>query len=528
MSLQASGVLSASDAANAAYSVLQNFAPWRPPRGDPPHQLAFFDRLAALVTDEPAVLWACGDNAAGQTGIRPPSKVPVLALTRVEGVPLALHAAAGATHSLLVGADGHLYAAGADFIDGRLGLGSASEGTSPSYSGASAQQHVSSQSQMQQLIYELQQQQAGIASTQQNEQQSAPYNDAIAQISPNQATFTHEVIHVQQTAGPQELANDYSDLPPQIQLLQLQRKPIPYRKFTKVPLGGHVPVACAAGNKHSIVLTSTGVVLVAGDNSRGQLGFADRRDRAKFCPALLPREARRIVQVAAGSAHSVLLSENGAVYACGENRNAQLGLGSFVGSSLARFVEISLPELACYISAGDEHTLIIGASRRVAYGAGLNCTGQLGTGDRLDRVSFCALDCKLGTKDDIVSCPTGEDELIESASAGGSHSLLLTSWGRLFAAGECFVQGGASRRRSSFSPITGNVICASAGWSHSVAVRSSPSRLAVAGENRHGSLGTGDVVSRGRFWTSAIPSSPLLVAAGRGHTLVLAKTLSCE
>lgn len=514
-SLQALGLLSASEAASAARALLQTYSSWRPPAGDTPHQLAFLQRLAVHVSPEPAELWACGDNSAGQTGVRIPSDNPVLNLTRVRGVPLALHVAAGATHSLLVGSDGNLYAAGADFNDGRLGLGLQFELFSAETGDvlSSHQTYSSGAAQHLPLANEYQAQSSDTVAAQSHAAQNAPAHNEVDINESNAATTSNAALPVQQE-------NAFTEQP----ILLQQRKRVPYRRFTRVPLDGHVPVACAAGSKHSVVLTSTGIVLVAGDNSRGQLGFPDRRDRFRFCEALLPREARRIVQIAAGSAHTLILSETGAVYACGENRNAQLGLGPFAPSSISRFVEIYLPEGACYISAGDEHSLLVGSSRRTAYGTGLNCTGQLGTSDRLDRVNFCALDCNLGKKGQTFGgVARREDEFICSASAGGSHSLLLTTWGRLLATGECFMHEGESRRRSSFRAVAEGVSYASAGWSHSIAVRRSPRCLAVVGDNTLGPLGMGDVHSRDRFSTAALAHPPVLVAAGRGHTLVLAQ-----
>jgi alpha-tubulin suppressor-like RCC1 family protein len=502
-------------------------------------------------------LWACGANAAGQTGILPSALAPIVALTPVPRLPPVVHAAAGMAHSLLVAADGTLYSAGANFNDGRLGLGNEETNPPPC---RHQEQHC------QEYLH----------------RRISGSLDAGWELSDNRSrdqVQTHNRAHVRGHLQANDRVHDFNsssedtyadidgsargamdidensaghnsnhelqgvevlDQHEDSNALLLRTPSLP---FTRVPLARrHVIAQCAAGGKHSLALTIAGVVLAAGDNSRGQLGFADRVDRATFAPPPLPRGAGRVVQIAAGAAHSVLLTEFGKVYVCGENRNAQLGLGMSAGLSRASFVEVSpIPDLSCHVAAGEEHTLILSSSRRTLYGAGLNCAGQLGDGGTRDRASFVQLLCNLRDNLDIAQVSTSRTdgvsieqtgclstdalicapELILGMSAGGSHSLLVTSCGRLLVAGECFFRHGEFRPKNEFSPVATGVSEAAAGWSHSVVITGSACLIAVVGDNPYVDPGTDTTIARGRFAALHAPGIPLFVAAGGAHTLVL-------
>lgn len=67
--------------------------------------------------------------------------------------------------------------------------------------------------------------------------------------------------------------------------------------------------------------------LAFGRNPSGQLGLSD----VKICekPTLVPGlEKFNIVQTACGRHHSLFLTDTGTVYACGENKSGQCGIGN--------------------------------------------------------------------------------------------------------------------------------------------------------------------------------------------------------
>lgn len=91
--------------------------------------------------------------------------------------------------------------------------------------------------------------------------------------------------------------------------------------------GGRVQVV-AAGGRHSAVILSSQQCLLAGCNEHGQLG-QNPLDLTGSCAfAALPGTWRT---VALGDCHSVLLSREGVVYACGRSDMGQLGAGEVGG-----------------------------------------------------------------------------------------------------------------------------------------------------------------------------------------------------
>lgn len=64
-----------------------------------------------------------------------------------------------------------------------------------------------------------------------------------------------------------------------------------------------------------------------GRNQSGQCGQEELR--TFHTPQLIAGLSHlNIVQAAAGAKHSLFLTDEGAVYACGENKNGQLGIGT--------------------------------------------------------------------------------------------------------------------------------------------------------------------------------------------------------
>jgi hypothetical protein len=86
----------------------------------------------------------------------------------------------------------------------------------------------------------------------------------------------------------------------------------------------------AAGGSHSLCVTKDGAVFSWGCGADGRLGHGSHSDE------MLPRQVRamasetlRVSAVAAGYAHSILLTELGAAFTCGDNKWGQLGLAEY-------------------------------------------------------------------------------------------------------------------------------------------------------------------------------------------------------
>ena len=82
--------------------------------------------------------------------------------------------------------------------------------------------------------------------------------------------------------------------------------------------------AIAAGSRHSMVLKEDGSVWATGYNRYGQLG--DYTTNTAYF--LLPVLPGGVETIAAGGFHSMVLNEDGSVWATGSNKYGQSGIGS--------------------------------------------------------------------------------------------------------------------------------------------------------------------------------------------------------
>ena len=111
-----------------------------------------------------------------------------------------------------------------------------------------------------------------------------------------------------------------------------------------------------------MALADNGDVWVWGANHHGQCGLGGSASQHIYVPTLLstlpPR--LRVVQLAAGEAHSVLISEDGRVWTWGANNLGQLGTGEASTTAVMepRWVHLLNGTVAVHAAAGKNHTFI--------------------------------------------------------------------------------------------------------------------------------------------------------------------------
>ena len=205
----------------------------------------------------------------------------------------------------------------------------------------------------------------------------------------------------------------------------------------------------AAGDDFTAALSEVGRVYTWGSGRKGQLGNGIFRNCAY--PQLVEGVKRKVAQIACGSHSTCCVGDPGTVYAWGIE--AMLGQGkAFVGHGdqatplVVPIIRHGAPtgenysQRICQVSCGRSHTLALSQLGQL-YAWGRNSFGQLGVGDREDRLkpALCAM----------------SESTVPSAS-----------------------------------PIS----AVSCGARHSMAC--SPTRLLVWGANKFGQLGLGDVEDR--------------------------------
>ncbi|ROT62143.1 hypothetical protein C7M84_020022 [Penaeus vannamei] len=131
---------------------------------------------------------------------------------------------------------------------------------------------------------------------------------------------------------------------------------------------------CSAA--HSIILTEEGKVMALGRNEKGQLGVGDTENRSGVV-AMDTMSEFTVVSAAVGRNHTLLLTDRGSVFACGDNKSGQCGTGTTTAvihtPCRIDFKESKVQKVAC----GAEFSMIVDR-KGYLYSFGLPEYGQLG------------------------------------------------------------------------------------------------------------------------------------------------------
>eukprot|EP00124_Ichthyophonus_hoferi_P001952 Ihof_evm5s118 gene=Ihof_evmTU5s118 len=131
------------------------------------------------------------------------------------------------------------------------------------------------------------------------------------------------------------------------------------------------------GWAHSLAITANHQLLSWGCNQYGQLGRSvTSSDQFSTEPqsVTIPGDLK-VIKICAGMRHSVALTSNGSVFTWGVNRHGQLGLGESVKLSHTPTLVPGLEERIVDIATGQQHTVLLTATG-VLYTFGNNKFGQ--------------------------------------------------------------------------------------------------------------------------------------------------------
>ncbi|XP_068272668.1 probable E3 ubiquitin-protein ligase HERC4 [Nyctibius grandis] len=142
----------------------------------------------------------------------------------------------------------------------------------------------------------------------------------------------------------------------------------------------------AAGGAHSFVLTLSGAIFGWGRNKFGQLGLNDDNDR--YVPTLLKSlRTQKVVHICCGEDHTAALTKEGGVFTFGAGGYGQLGHNSTSHEINPRKVFELMGSVVTQITCGRQHTSAFVPSSGRIYSFGLGGNGQLGTGTTSNRKS---------------------------------------------------------------------------------------------------------------------------------------------
>jgi alpha-tubulin suppressor-like RCC1 family protein len=183
----------------------------------------------------------------------------------------------------------------------------------------------------------------------------------------------------------------------------------------------------AAGGAHSCVITSIGAVYCWGDNAHGQLGDGDAPDGSAVAVETTGTGALTgiAVQVDAGAAHTCAIDTGGLAYCWGDNGAGQLGDGAGPDQHTPVRVDALADRTLVEITTGAHHSCAID-DQGSAWCWGDNAHGQLGvpgpTGGTAVPIRVSTL---TGLTDPVVDIAAGGDTTCAATATGGAFC-----WGR--------------------------------------------------------------------------------------------------
>ncbi|XP_078498932.1 protein RCC2 [Lissotriton helveticus] len=195
---------------------------------------------------------------------------------------------------------------------------------------------------------------------------------------------------------------------------------------------------------HSLLITTEGKLWSWGRNEKGQLGHGDlqRLDAPKLIESM---SAEVMVSAACGRNHTLALTESGTVYAFGENKMGQLGIGNQTNAVASPTQILYNGQPISKVACGAEFSMLVDCKGNL-YSFGCPEYGQLGhntDGKFIARANRIEYDCEQiprrvpifieKTRDgQVLPVP---NVVVRDAACGTNHALVLDSQKRVFSWG---------------------------------------------------------------------------------------------
>uniref|UniRef100_B4N542 GK20388 n=1 Tax=Drosophila willistoni TaxID=7260 RepID=B4N542_DROWI len=178
----------------------------------------------------------------------------------------------------------------------------------------------------------------------------------------------------------------------------------------------------ACGHRHTLFLTANGKVYACGNNDQAQLGHNLPTKRPLLIPEL---QNYVVVAIACGSRHSMALTEWGQVLSWGDNDCGQLGQSTDQSIiELPKIIRSLVSKHVVQIACGNNHSLALTSCGEL-YSWGSNIYGQLGVKPPQE-LSHCNYPLRLTT---LLGIP------LATIACGGNHSFLISKSSAVFGFG---------------------------------------------------------------------------------------------
>jgi hypothetical protein len=253
-------------------------------------------------------------------------------------------------------------------------------------------------------------------------------------------------------------------------------------------------VKIAAGGYHDLLLDDKAILRARGTNNSGQLGVQTVFGWLSWTTMMTD-----VQSMDAGDSFSLVLKTDGTLWSCGSNQNGQLG----DGTTTTRYDPVKILSDVQSIAAGANHSLFLKTDGTL-WACGSNQYGQLGDGSTTDRL-----------------LPVLVMTDVFRMSAGGSHSLILKTDGTLWTCGaNMFGQLGDGTKENRLFPVKvlTEVRNMDAGVAHSLILKTDGT-LWACGLNFAGQLG--DNTTENRLTPVRVMTDVEEAAAGQYHSVIL-------
>mmetsp|Transcript_62319 Transcript_62319/g.124882 ORF Transcript_62319/g.124882 Transcript_62319/m.124882 type:complete len:532 (+) Transcript_62319:120-1715(+) len=255
--------------------------------------------------------------------------------------------------------------------------------------------------------------------------------------------------------------------------------------------GGKIATMISCGGNHTVIVTEDGCIFACGKNEFGQLGLGVKSiDKTAFQPVASLPGGMIVRQIICGDLYTVVLTQDGSIFSCGDNGWGQLGLGDDEGPSSFQILP-PLPggKVAKQISCGSAHTMVVAYDGSV-FGCGCNESGELGLGHTDHQATMHVLKC-LPLKKTV-------KQVVCGGVVDSGYTILLCEDGSIFGCGandDGQLGLGHTDNQVSFKMLpllpdgkkSKQVVC---GASHTIVI-SEDGSLFGAGNNASGQLGLG-------------------------------------
>ena len=279
-------------------------------------------------------------------------------------------------------------------------------------------------------------------------------------------------------------------------------------------------VQVAAGGFQSLALGDEGVAYSWGWGESGSTGHGERShtNLPTAIEQLRTILKVRVVQASAGSGHSLFVTDEGHLYACGDFRHGKLGLGTLITEDVLVPTRVKFREPRVNIaqaSAWHAHSLCVTRHGEV-YSFGHGQRGRLGHGDERER-----------WRPGLIAALSGVP--VRSVSAGELHSCVVSEAGVVYSFGDCTLgQTGTTSVHAILTPqpvpgLEGVAVSELAvGDHHTLIRRQADGALLAFGKNLEGQLGIGSNLAAAAMAASHEGPVPLAhQLASYGHSVAV-------